>query len=109
VKVPGAHPVPPLQDCQTICAEQTPHDAGCPRLELTQHSVPGFAGGCDGLTDVFFRIGGGNERGFELRRRQINAAVQHGVEETRESRGVGMLSRFVVENGASGEVYPRRA
>src|ERR1017187_1841732 len=43
-----------------------------------------FARGVDGSQDVLARMGGRHESGFKLRRRQVNAPLQHGPEESAE-------------------------
>jgi hypothetical protein len=65
---------------------------------LQSNSREGGAGGGDGGVDVGVGVGGGDEEGFELRRREENSAVDHLAEEGGEAAGVRFFCGGVIAN-----------
>lgn len=68
------------------------------------------AGGSEGTVNVIVSVGGRDKEGFELRRRQKNAAGEHFSEKCSEARGVALLgTRVVADRRARKEQREKRA
>src|SRR5436305_6918845 len=70
-----------------------------PPRNLLQHPIHPL----DHLQNVLLRMRRGEERGFELRWRQIHALAQHEVEKARELFAVRGFRRVEIEDRALGE------
>ena len=67
--------------------------------------LPLHAASFNGPIDIGFRMGRGNKGGLKLRRRQIDALLQHRMEESVESLRVARLRRFEIEDVAIREEH----
>jgi len=76
---------------------------GTPVLRLSD-LLHHFRGGADGLVDVGAGVGGGDEAGFELRGREIDAFVEHAVEIFFETFTVAFHGVGEAVDGFTGEV-----
>src|SRR5947209_17232732 len=64
--------------------------------ELSLTGSESSTGGADGVVNVVIGVSGGEERGLELRRREIDAVVEHGAEEASKASGVAAFSGFPI-------------
>src|SRR5919201_5069519 len=70
------------------------------RLQRLGERLPGC---CDRELDVLVAVRDGYERRLELRRRQVDAALEHGVEEAAEPLRVALARARRVEDGLGRE------
>ncbi len=63
----------------------------------------GGVGGADGLLDVLCAVGSREEGSLELRRREIDALLQHVVKKLAVSLRVGLFHRIPIHNRTGGK------
>src|SRR2546425_12043093 len=64
-----------------------------------------FGCGGDRLLNVVFRVRRRDERGFKLRRWEVNSLLEHRAEETGKGGGVCLPGRSVVNDGSPSEEW----
>src|SRR5271165_3924752 len=78
-------------------------DSACEFLGLGRRGIERLARSGHRLLDVGFAVRQADERGLELRRRQIDAAFEHSVEEARVGGRVGEFRTIEIDDRVAGE------